>query len=140
MNITQVLRPPIRDARILTISEAKLSGSLSNAFKTPVDPKFSRAFSWFPNSAVPTLLQPLLKFYIEWTREFLSDPRDTIFVTHILFGLCTTVPSTLYLLYSFSWIHAVLHTVSLVVTIPPFILMLHCVWYEVWFNWIVIRR
>lgn len=117
-------REPIRDTYIYQNVTSKLDGKKQDA--RPVDKTFVRAFSWFSNAAVPQALQPLLKSYVEWTHTFLADKRDTIFVTHILFSLVTIVPSTLLLLVRFNWLHAILHTVALVVTIPPYILMLHC--------------
>lgn len=122
----ETTREPIRDAAVLSAAKLKLEGSLPQYFDAPVDLTFNRAFSWFPNKAVPKILQPLLEEYVSWTQTFLADPRDTIFVTHIISGFLTTVPSALFLLYKFSWVHAILHTASLILFIPPFILMLHC--------------
>jgi hypothetical protein len=126
MSIGEKLREPVRDEKVLPVATAKLKNNLPSQYQTPVDLEFVRAFSWFRNSSVPSYLQPLLKSYIKWTHTFIADPRDTIFVSHILFSLATIVPSALWLLYRFNWIHAILHTVSLIFTIPPFILMLHC--------------
>ncbi|KAJ3369342.1 hypothetical protein HDU91_007310 [Kappamyces sp. JEL0680] len=119
-------REPIRDSKIHDVITSKLSGSLDKSFENPVDTQFVRAFAWFPNSALPAFLQPLLVAYIKWTQTFIADPRDTIFVSHILSSLVTVVPSALLLLLRFSWTHAILHTVLLIGTIPPYILMLHC--------------
>ncbi|KAJ2999570.1 hypothetical protein HDV02_002535 [Globomyces sp. JEL0801] len=120
------VRPPVRDSEVFQPALRSLHGDLEDLYKIDPDLKFVRAFSWFPNSSVPERLQPLLQAYIRWTSTFLADPRDTIFVTHIIFTFLVVAPSTALLLYRFSWIHAILHTIGLVITIPPFILLLHC--------------
>lgn len=122
----QEFREPVRDWNIRPIAEKKLQGENQAFLAKAANPKFIRAFSWFSNASVPSPFQPALQAYIEWTHGFLADPRDTIFVSHIIFSLLTMVPSALFLLYRFNWLHAILHTVALVVTIPPYILMLHC--------------
>jgi hypothetical protein len=122
-----MLREPIRDTEVYGLSMKKLDGKLDKQYTEPVDSQFVRAFSWFSNKAVPELLQPLLQKYIAWTHTFLADPRDTIFVSHVLFTFAVVIPSAIVLLLRFNWIHAVVHTIGMVGTIPPFILMLHCV-------------
>ncbi|KAJ3273390.1 hypothetical protein HDV01_004460 [Terramyces sp. JEL0728] len=121
------VREPLRDSTILSYANRKLDNNLDPKYKLPVDSEFNRAFSWFANKQVPAALQPLLQSYVRWTQGFLNDPRDTIFISHIIFTFAVVIPSTLLLLYRFNWLHAILHTVMMVVTIPPFILMLHCV-------------
>ncbi|KAI8912736.1 hypothetical protein EDD86DRAFT_188416 [Gorgonomyces haynaldii] len=119
----QNYREPIRDTGITEVyNYFHEKNELPQKYQVPADKTFVRAFSWFPNSQAPIDLKP----YIEWTHQFLADPRDTIFVTHVLFSYLVVVPSTLWLLYSFTWFHALLHTVMLVLTIPPYILMMHC--------------
>jgi hypothetical protein len=120
-------RKPIRDTELYELSMKKLEGTLENQYLQPADPTYNRAFSWFANSSIPPTLQPLLQKYISWTHTFLADPRDTIFVSHVLFTFVFVIPSAVTLLFRFHWIHAILHTIGLVLTIPPFILMLHCV-------------
>ncbi|KAJ3253789.1 hypothetical protein HK103_005276 [Boothiomyces macroporosus] len=121
------VREPLRDSTILGYAKRKLDNTLDPKYNLPVDTEFNRAFSWFANKDVPSVLQPLLQQYVKWTQTFLVDPRDTIFISHIIFSFAVVVPSTFLLLYRFNWVHAILHTVMMVVTIPPFILMLHCV-------------
>jgi hypothetical protein len=58
--IMSKLRDPIRDSNIYSILKSKLVDDLPNTFIGPVNDKFVRAFSWFPNSAVPKFLQPVL--------------------------------------------------------------------------------
>jgi hypothetical protein len=89
--------------------------------------EYIRAFSWFPNSAVPTMLKPLLDGYLVLTRKVLRDPRDAIFVTHIFCAMATVIPSGVFLLYSFSITNLVLHALIVGVQATPFVLMLHCV-------------
>jgi hypothetical protein len=48
-----------------------------------------------------------------------------IFITHILFYLAIVVPSALYLMWSFSWLRAVVHLVLVVVSLAPFTHILH---------------
>jgi hypothetical protein len=95
-------------------SLSKEGNSFTRSTKQVIQP-----FSWFPNVTMPA--------YCKWAEQFLLDPRDVIFVSHIFYSFLTVVPSALYLLYSFNWIHAILHTVLLGVSIPPYILMLHCI-------------
>lgn len=109
--------------------------ALSHSQKGTPAPYF-RAFSWFANEDVPLVLQPLLKGYIKVSNGLIRDPRDVIFVSHILWyilfshgasGLLTVVPSALALLYSFSIWRFALHVVLVAAQASPFVLMLHCV-------------
>jgi hypothetical protein len=121
-------REPIRDAEMFPIAQSKLKlGYLPDKYLQPENKEFVRAFTWLKNSDVPAPFQALLQKYINWTHTFLADPRDTVFVSHIISSFCTVVPSAIVLLYRFSWLHAIFHAIMLVFTIPPFILMLHCV-------------
>ena len=43
-----------------------------------------RIFSWFANDQIPTFFLPLLRAYQRVCNRLLRDPRDIIFVTHIL--------------------------------------------------------
>jgi hypothetical protein len=63
--------------------------SIAPLLMAPKAPKGSpreyvRAFSWFSNESVPSWAQPLLKSYVSSVTPLLRDPRDVIFVTHIL--------------------------------------------------------
>jgi hypothetical protein len=45
---------------------------------------YLRAFAWVANEDVPAVFQPLLRSYLSLTAQVLRDPRDVIFVSHIL--------------------------------------------------------
>ncbi|KAJ1341376.1 hypothetical protein BSLG_004106 [Batrachochytrium salamandrivorans] len=86
-----------------------------------------RLFGWIATENIPAVLHPLVAVYASAANTLVADPRDTIFVSYILFYLFTIVPSALWLLFGrFTWIHAVLHAVFLGIFTAPFILMLHC--------------
>ena len=74
-----------------------------------------------PNVLHKILLQP----YVQWAQHVVRRPTDVVFLTHILLYLSTSVPSTIYLYYNFTWIHGVLHWVMTAWYSGPFTLMLH---------------
>ena len=49
-----------------------------------VPEEYIRAFSWFSNESIPSVLQPLLKSYLAVSALLLRDKRDVIFLTHII--------------------------------------------------------
>jgi hypothetical protein len=73
----------------------------------------------------PAALQPLVKAYIAAAQAVLKDPRDVIFVTHMIFYLCLVVPSGLGLLLNFSWWQLLVHVALLAPSVAPFTHMLH---------------
>ncbi|KAL5038324.1 hypothetical protein BDV3_006494 [Batrachochytrium dendrobatidis] len=86
-----------------------------------------RLFGWIATANIPSILHPLVAVYAQCINPLVADPRDAIFVSYMLFYLFTAIPSALWLLFgSFTWIHAIAHTVYLAVFTAPFILMLHC--------------
>lgn len=114
------VRAPVRDQGIY--QKYKDNDKLP---QEQADKRFTRCFSWFADEAFP--LPFVLDWYKSSTREYLADPRDIIFITHIVFSFLVVIPSTILLLVRFSWLHAAIHAVMMTQTIPPFILMLHCV-------------
>lgn len=113
---------------ILDSEVLELLGGSKETIKTVAEREFDnfRLFGWFANEDVPEALQPLLRWYSGIVTPLVADARDAVFITHMLFFLVTVVPSAIGLMLSFSWPHAICHTVFLGVFIAPFILMLHC--------------
>lgn len=96
---------------------------------TPILEKLSTessAFtSWDNNEINPTLDRLIVQPYLAWASKLVRQKPDTVFVTHILIHYTTLLPSAIYLYYSFSWLHAVFHTVFAVWNAGPFTLLLH---------------
>ncbi|KFY26766.1 hypothetical protein V493_03896 [Pseudogymnoascus sp. VKM F-4281 (FW-2241)] len=86
----------------------------------------SSAFTTWDNKDInPTLDRLVLQPYLAWASKLVRQDPDTVFVTHILVHFTTLLPSAIYLYYSFSWFHAVLHTIYAVWNAGPFTLLLH---------------
>lgn len=86
----------------------------------------SSAFTtWDNNEINPTLDRLVVQPYLAWASKLVRQDPDTVFITHIIVHFTTLLPSALYLYYSFSWLHAVLHTVYAVWNAGPFTLLLH---------------
>ncbi|KAF1914037.1 fatty acid desaturas-like protein [Ampelomyces quisqualis] len=49
--------------------------------------------------------------YTQWARTVVRNEADVVMITHLLLYSCTTLPSAIYMFYSFRWWHAVLHGV-----------------------------
>jgi len=122
-------RKPIRDLGISQVHKYyHENGDIPDELKIPVDKTFVRAFSCISNAAIPSCFQPLLTSYVKWAQSHLKDPRDVTFITHILFSYFILIPSALILFFrDFSWVHAIGHTIVLILSISPFILMQHCI-------------
>jgi hypothetical protein len=67
----------------------------------------------------------LLKSYINWASTVVRRPTDVVFLTHILIYISTSVPSALYLYYSFSYTHAIFHWIMTAWYCGAFTLLLH---------------
>ena len=96
----------------------------------PVDsPKVSSTFPQLLNATAAPLVQQLdrhlLQPYIARASGIVRRPTDVVFLTHIILYLTTSVPSAIYLYYSFSWLHAVCHWLMQAWFCGPFTLMLH---------------
>ena len=123
---SEMKRKIIRDEDVLACLDKMPEGDVE---------EYIRAFAWFPNEAVPMLLQPLLKSYLKLSQSLLRDKRDVIFVTHIIlylqlliYSALLTVPiSAASLIYSFSITKLVIHVLVIVGQATPYVLMLHCV-------------
>ncbi|KFY87825.1 hypothetical protein V500_06736 [Pseudogymnoascus sp. VKM F-4518 (FW-2643)] len=86
----------------------------------------STAFTtWDNNEINPTLDRLVVQPYLAWASKLVRQDPDTVFITHIIVHFTTLLPSALCLYYSFSWLHAVLHTVYAVWNAGPFTLLLH---------------
>lgn len=57
--------------------------------------------------------------------KIVRHPTDVVFLTNILWNLCITLPSAVYLYHSFTYTHAVLHTIQAAWCMGPFTLMMH---------------
>lgn len=120
-------RDPIHDHEVCQLVENYTAKPHETAGEDPYNKKFVRAFTSFANTDLPLFLQPLLKSYISWAQQYLADPRDVVFITHIIWSFLVVVPSAMLLLYRWNSTHALIHAVLLVRCIPPYILMLHCI-------------
>jgi phosphoinositide-3-kinase regulatory subunit 4 len=69
--------------------------------------------------------QYLLQPYIRWAQTIVRTETDVLMLTHLLLYFTTSVPSALYLYYSFSWLHGILHLAMQGYFIGTYTLMMH---------------
>jgi hypothetical protein len=55
--------------------------------------------------------QNVVEPYTRWARTVVRNETDVVMITHLLLYTCTTLPSAIYMFYSFHWWHAILHGV-----------------------------
>lgn len=67
----------------------------------------------------------VLRKYIAWARTAVRHDTDVVFLTHILLYFTTSVPSALYLFYSFHYLHGIAHLLMTGWYCGSFTLMLH---------------
>jgi hypothetical protein len=84
-------------------------------------------FGWVYPWEYPKFLKPLLARYTRFLSRFVTDPRDTVFVSYMVSYTLIIIPSAITLMVHFNWIHAALHILFLAVGTAPYILMLHCI-------------
>lgn len=78
---------------------------------------------WDP---LPSVVNPLIKTYINWAQTIVRHPTDVVFLSHLLLYFFTVVPSGLYLLFgTFRYIHAIIHLVYTVWCTGAYVLLLH---------------
>ena len=80
---------------------------------------------WDPKDIPKPINRFLVQPWSRWARRIVRRPTDVVFLTHIFLYLATSVPSALYLYYSFSWPHAIFHWVMQGWYCGSFTLMLH---------------
>jgi hypothetical protein len=69
--------------------------------------------------------QAILQPYIRWAQTVVRRKTDVVFVTHTLLYLSTSVPSTAYLFFHFTYTHAILHWIMTTWYSGPFSIVLH---------------
>ena len=74
-----------------------------------------------PDALHKNLLQP----YVKWAQQVVRRPTDVVFLTHILLYLSTSVPSAIYLFYTFTWAHGICHWLMQAWYAGAFTLLLH---------------
>lgn len=99
----------------------KLLAAINNKGDDAFEPTLFTA--WSP----PTTLTKSSAFqsYVSWASDVVRKSTDVVFLTHIILYFTTSVPSAIYLYYSFSWPHALLHWMMQSYYCGPFTLLLH---------------
>ncbi|KAL8420312.1 hypothetical protein RB594_003190 [Gaeumannomyces avenae] len=67
----------------------------------------------------------LLRPYIGVAQKVVRYKTDVVMLTHLLIYFTTTIPSALWLFWSFTWTHAVLHFLMQLFYMPTYTLMMH---------------
>lgn len=67
----------------------------------------------------------VLRQYVTWARTVVRRQTDVVFLTHIILYFLTSVPSAIYLFYSFNYLHGIAHLLMTVWYSGSFTLMLH---------------
>ncbi|KAF3028308.1 hypothetical protein E8E12_000564, partial [Didymella heteroderae] len=93
-------------------SEQQTIAYLKNVKKPNSDVFETTVFSaWdLSNFKNPILRERIIDPYVNWAKGVVRTETDVIMITHLLNYLCTSIPSALYLFYSFHWWHGVIHT------------------------------
>ncbi|KAJ3459295.1 hypothetical protein FSOLCH5_014220 [Fusarium solani] len=73
----------------------------------------------------PVLDKLLLRPYIRIARSLVRVETDVIMLTHLLLYVFTSIPSAVFLFYSFTWIHGVLHFLMQFSYMGTYTLMMH---------------
>lgn len=67
----------------------------------------------------------VLRPYIQIARSIVRVETDVVMLTHLLLYFMTSIPSAIYLFWSFSWIHGVLHFAMQFSYMGTYTLMMH---------------
>ncbi|KAF1989391.1 fatty acid desaturase [Aulographum hederae CBS 113979] len=79
-----------------------------------------------PSLKVPPVVdQYVLQPYISWARTVVRHETDVVFLTHLLLYFSTSVPSAIYLFYSFTYLHGIAHLIMTGWYIGTYTLMMH---------------
>lgn len=81
--------------------------------------------SWDEKDLNPTFNKYVVQPYSHYAQRIVRHPTDVVFLTHILIHFTTILPSAILLFRSFSYWHAVPHTIWAVFCAGPFTLMMH---------------
>jgi hypothetical protein len=79
----------------------------------------------YPDIKNPLLRKYIVDPYVKWARSIVRVDTDIVMVTHLFLYLCTSIPSALYLLYSFHWWHGPLHALMQLYYMGSYTLMMH---------------
>ena len=112
--------PTSRDARDLAALKA-LSDPASSSFEPTV-------FSSCDISTLklhPALDRFLLQPYIRLAQMIVRHPTDVVMFTHLLLYFSTSVPSAIYLFYSFSYVHGIFHVIMQGWYVGAYTLLMH---------------
>ncbi|KAF2757926.1 acylamide-delta3(E)-desaturase, partial [Pseudovirgaria hyperparasitica] len=79
-----------------------------------------------PDVQLPKFLQRyVLSPYIKWARHAVRNESDVVMITHLILYFTTSVPSALYLFYSFDYWHAFAHVIMQGYYMGTYTLMMH---------------
>ncbi|KAI5464067.1 hypothetical protein BGZ63DRAFT_350361 [Mariannaea sp. PMI_226] len=67
----------------------------------------------------------LLRPYISWARKVVRHETDVVMLTHLIIYMTTSIPSTLYLFYNFTYPHAIFHVAMQFYYVGAYTLMMH---------------
>jgi hypothetical protein len=112
--------PAGRDARDLAALKA-MNDPGSSAF----EPTVFSSVDLGTLKVHPMVDRLLLAPYIRWAQSIVRHPTDVVMLTHLLLYWTTSVPSALYLFYSFSWVHGVVHTAMQFSYMGAYTLLMH---------------
>jgi len=97
------------------------------ALNDPKDPDFEPAvFCMYDEKDLPKWINDyIIPPYCRVASQIVRHPTDIVFLTHILWNLCITLPSAVYLFYNFNYLHGIAHAVHAVWSMGPFTLLMH---------------
>ncbi|KAF2009316.1 hypothetical protein BU24DRAFT_468287 [Aaosphaeria arxii CBS 175.79] len=73
----------------------------------------------------PFLRKWMIDPYTRWGRRIVRVDTDVVMLTHLIIYFATSVPSAIYLFYSFRWWHGLLHLAMQGYYMGPYTLLMH---------------
>ena len=124
-NLCEDIRNPEK-AEISKEDDDQTSEQL-RALNDPAHPGFEPCiFAMYDDKDLPDWLkQYVVEPYCHIASKIVRHPTDVVFLTNILWNLCITLPSAVYLFYDFTYFHGLVHLLHAGWCMGPFTLMMH---------------
>lgn len=97
------------------------------ALNDPTSPDYEPCiFAMYDDKDMPEWIKRYaVRPYCRIGSRIVRHPTDVVFLTNILWNLCITLSSAVYLFRNFTYIHGVLHIIHAAWCMGPFTLMMH---------------
>lgn len=97
------------------------------AYNDPANVEFTPTIftTWDDKDIPPVLNEYICKPYARLAMQIVRHPTDVVFLTHIIEYLTVNLGSAIWLFYSFSYLHGIVHTLYTAWCIGSFTLLMH---------------